>query len=131
MKLSDYTPETSLIPLGKKGHLEVRGLSFIDITGLLRRHQADMELMFEMYESAVAASSKGNDSIGDTLILKMLTEAPMLAGEIICTACGDLEATSEQARMLPFPTQALALVAVLKLTFDEVGGVKNFLGTLM
>lgn len=131
MKLSDYTPETTKVPLGKQGHLEVRGLSFIDVTSMIRNHQSDMELLFEMYEAAVQASGKGNDSVGDTLILKLLTDAPMLAGEIIRAACNDEAATSEQARMLPFPTQALALVAILKLTFEEVGGVKNFLGTLM
>ena len=129
MKLSDYTPETAKVPLGKQGHLEVRGLSFIDITTLMRRHQADMQNMFDLYEQASAGS--GNDSIGDALILKLLTEAPMLAGELICVACGDEAATSEQARALPFPTQALALVSILKLTFEEVGGVKNFLGALM
>ena len=129
MKLSDYTPETTKVPVGKQGHLEVRGLSFIDVTTLLRKHQSDMEIMFSLYESASA--STGKDNLGDTLILKLLADAPMLAGEIICVATGDPEATSEQARALPFPTQVLALVSVLKLTFEEVGGVKNFLGTLM
>jgi hypothetical protein len=131
MKLSDYTPEVAKVPLGKQGHFEVRGLSFIDITQMLRSHQADMELIFEMYEQASEQATTGKENLGDALILKLLTEAPMLAGEIIRIAAGDLEATSEQARALPFPTQALALVAILKLTFEEVGGVKNFLGTLL
>jgi hypothetical protein len=131
MKLSNYTPETAKVPLGKQGHFEVRGLSLVDIAALLRRHQADMELIFSMYEKAAAEATTGKDGIGDTLILNLLTDAPLLAGEIICMASGDDEATAEQARTLPFPTQALALVAVLKLTFEEVGGVKNFLGTLM
>jgi hypothetical protein len=131
MKLSDYTPEVTKVPLGKQGHFEVRGLSFIDITAMMRTHQADMEVIFKMYEDAANEAKTNKDNLGDALILKLLTEAPLLAAEIIRIASGDLEATSTQVRLLPFPTQALALVAILKLTFEEVGGVKNFLGALM
>jgi hypothetical protein len=132
MKLSSYVPEKKKISLaGKKDFFEVRGLSLVDVTTLLRVHQSDMEMIFSLYEKASSEATRGKDSIGDTLILNLLADAPMLAGEIICIASGDPEATSEQARTLPFPTQCEALVAILTLTFEEAGGVKNFLGTLM
>ena len=62
--------------------------------------------------------------------LTVLQEAPALVADIICRAADEPDA-HDRARMLPLPIQLNALEVITKLTFEDAGGPKAFLVSVM
>lgn len=131
MPIKNYSPETFVVRLGKDNSFTVRGITFTDLSRLIRTHQADLEVTFALYDKAIEQSKIGRDDVGDMLILNLLNDAPLLVAELIRIASGEEDLTDETILSLPFPTQIIALTQIVRLTFEEVGGVKNFLGMLL
>lgn len=132
MSLKAYKPETEAVKLGKSGAFNVRGMSTRDISKLLREHMEDIELMFGIYENMSAAGS--DSAFVDRVIGHLITEMPLLATKIIVIASDEGEFDEEalaNVEKLPLPIQMDALLKVMKLTFEEVGGVKKFMQTVM
>lgn len=119
MSLANYKPETTTVDLpGRGGSLTVRGLSFQDLTALIRDHRETIEKLFKDYSD--------EDSNAQNLLTKLLTNSPEFCAQVIALACDAPEAVNN-ARMLPITAQLDALIAVGKMTFEEAGGVKKFL----
>jgi len=119
MSLSNYNPETTTVDLpGRGGSLTVRGLSFQDLTALIRDHRETIEKLFNDY------SDDGSNA--HSLLTKLLTNSPEFCAHVIALACDEPEAVDNALR-LPLTAQLDALIAVGKMTFEEAGGVKKFL----
>jgi hypothetical protein len=115
MALSDITVPTEVISVGTN-NFTVRGLCFDDVTRIIQKHQVAVEKVIDAY---------GN-KVPDAAILQMLIgELPDLTAQVIACAADEPDNIAI-ARKLPMPKQVEALVAIAKMTFDEVGGVKKF-----
>lgn len=125
MKLSDYQPSSGEVLLGAKGSFKVKGLDFDDLQILVSNFLPDLELLWEMISEV-----KGKSALESAIIIKIATEIPALLGEIIAlsTRVFDPEATQMHARALPFPVQVRAMETISRLTFEEFGGPKVFVG---
>lgn len=136
MELKDYTIQRSKVPLpgkpkagGEKPFFEVRGLCADDLTFLITLHHGPITRALTIYQ----------EKRGETLTTKSITafvlvlvqEFPDLVAEVISAATDSLDdATRQIARKLPVTTQILALNEILKLSMEEVDGLKNLLAEM-
>lgn len=128
MSLADYQPATQVIKVGRGGSFTVRGLSLSDVQILLASYYPDIEHLVDLYGSVSDdVFARGNT---ERFILELARRAPALVADAIALAA-DEPAMSERARQLPFPVQVDALKAIGKLTFEEVGGPKKFVASLL
>ncbi len=132
MSLSDFTPDTEeiIVKRAKKGDMtfEVRGLSFQDISKIVRVHYDDLEGLFDIYETYgggdLSYVAMGKFAMG------LINDAPGLVAHIIALAADD-EANLEKAQRLPLTAQIDALKAVGRLTFSDVEDIKKMLRKAM
>lgn len=124
MTLAAFQPETLLVKT-KKVSFEVRGLSIMDISSLLRVHMNDLEALFTMYEQEAAGMSFGNVALA-RYATRLISDAPGLVAHIIALACDEPEQVNNASR-LPMIAQIEALKKIGTLTFEEVGGVKKLI----
>ena len=129
MLLADYTPERVAIK-DYKGvpRMEVRGLSLDDVSLLIRSHLADLQRLYDMLNGGDVADAF-KLLITDGFILKLLTDFPELAARMIAVAADEPGATAN-ARRLPLPLQIMAIQAIMRLTFEDVGGPKAFVALI-
>ena len=126
MALKDYVAKRSTIAVGDTQVL-IRGLRVSDISILIEGYKADLIALFAIYgesKSAPDETSKFN-----RVIVETARTLPELTSAVIALAADEPDAV-EQAKSLPFPSQIDALVKIAHLTFDEVGGLGNFLAVL-
>lgn len=127
MALSDFQPDTITIAIGKKTTFDVRGLSFIDLSSIMRTHFNDLENLFELYEKEAGQDITNlNMARYATALIK---DAPGLVAHLIALAADEPEMVNRVHR-LPLLSQVDALRAIGKLTFEEVGGVKKLIGMI-
>jgi hypothetical protein len=133
MALSDFTPESRPVVVNGKALFNVAGLSLDSLAVLVRTHMPDLEAIFDM----VMVEGLPDEGWGEHLArisTGLASQAPGLVANIIVTAQVD-EPVSEQligiARRLPFPVQVEALTNIGALTFDEAGGVKKAVESLL
>lgn len=126
MSLDDYKPEVSTVKLGKFS-AKVRGISVSDLAVLVRRHLNELTIAYA-YFTTLGTQEKLNlaDNTIESLIIKLLADAPDTAALAIAIACDEPQ-NADKVRMLPFPVQMRLAVEVIKLTFEDVGGPKAFL----
>lgn len=126
MPLKNYRPKIDTILAGEET-VALRGLNVKDISILLDGHRTLIEQMI----STMDGMEKGFDLSAkvDRLIIESIHAAPDLVAGIISLAADEPDA-GENAKSLPFATQVDALVKVFNLTFQEVGGLGNFLAVL-
>lgn len=127
MALSDFQPDTITISVGKKTTFDVRGLSFIDLSSIMRTHFNDLEHLFEIYEKE--AGQDINNMAMARYATALISDAPGLVAHLIALAADEPEMV-DRAHRLPLLTQVDALRAIGKLTFEEVGGVKKLIGMI-
>lgn len=119
MSLANYEPETTTVDLpGRGGSLTIRGLSFQDLTALIRDHRETIEKLFNDYSD--------EETNAQSLLTRLLTNSPEFCAQVIALSADSPEHV-EKARRLPVTVQLDALIAVGKMTFEEAGGVKKFL----
>lgn len=111
--------------------IDVRGLSFVDISLLINAHRADMEKLWALYNEF--AKKEGADTLGDALVmrygLELLNEAPGILANIIAVAADEPDRVTDISR-LPATVQIDALVAIGRMTIEDFGGVKKMAATL-
>lgn len=124
MSLSQYQPETLTIK-GKRHEFDVRGLSFTDLSQLIRLHYTDLEALFEIYEREAVTGGINSVSLA-RYATGLIKDAPGLVAHVIALAADEPEMV-ETAGKLPLLAQIEALKAIGKLTFEEVGGAKKLM----
>lgn len=132
MSLSDFTPDTEevVVKRARKGDMtfEVRGLSFLDISKIVKVHYDDLEGLFDLYETH-GGGDLSYVAMGK-FAMALINDAPGLVAHIIALGA-DEEAFLEKAQTLPLMAQIDALKAIAKLTFSDVEDIKKMLGKAM
>lgn len=128
MSLADYKPETKTIKT-RAVTFEVRGLSFTDISALIRLHYTDLEALFTIYEQEGVTGGMNSVSIA-RYATGLMKDAPGLVSHIIARAADEPELVDVAGR-LPLLAQVDALKAIGQLTFEEVGGAKKLMEMVM
>lgn len=132
MALSDYTPECRQVMYQGKPLFTVEGLSLETLAVLVKTHLPDLEAVFDI----VLKGEKDTETFTDQLSrvsTGLALSAPGLVANIIAVSSGE-ELTEDLIRVagrLPFPVQVQALMDIGALTFDEAGGVKKSIESLM
>lgn len=128
MSLSDFQIHTETVSF-RGGSLELRGLSLNDFSTLMRGHLADLNKLFDLYdnpetrETAIGQSAK--------FAITIVQETPAMVAQLIVLASDSSQDTLHIAERLPLPTQVECVRHVINLTFEEAGGAKKFLDSLM
>lgn len=119
------------VPVGKRGHIDVRGLSLEDLTGLLHAHLPSIIAAVDHYREA-QSNVYAKQSL-DTFLLTTATVFPALAAEIVSLAT-DGEYPADKVREAGAGLQIAALTAVAELTLEDMGDLSDpspALGALM
>lgn len=128
MSIHDYKPATAKVVF-KGGDFEVRGLALDDVAVLMRSHLSDLNALMDIYSSTAA-----NDGIKTNAMakyaLKLVKEAPGLVANLIALAADEPNEV-DAFRRLSMPIQLRAIEAIGTLTFEESGGPKNFIESLI
>lgn len=127
MGLASFTLPTETITLPRDQTMVVRGLSFEDITILVKAYGGDLTALFSQM-----ASGQGELALTDTtaLVAKFFNMAPLAAAHAIALAA-DAPEYVEAARRLPLPVQLDAIEKIAALTFEVEGGPKKVLETVI
>lgn len=127
MSIADYKPETAEVEF-KGGSLTVRGLALDDVAVLMRTHMSDIDGLVAIFQNGVsddiAIAQMSQYAMG------LLREAPGLVSNLIALACDDAE-NVPLYRQLPMPVMLRAVESIGKLTFEEAGGPKKFIESLL
>lgn len=127
MSLADFEPEKVKVAF-KKGGIEVRGLTLVDVAFLMREHLDDLEALIP-----ILSGTNVTQELGVSLLIKngaaLIREAPGLVAMAIAVAADEPDEV-DKARMLSMPAQLKAMKAIAQLTFEEAGGPKNFFESL-
>jgi hypothetical protein len=127
MSLAEFQPER-LTVTAKGVSFDVRGLSIIDISSVIKLHMNDLEALFDMYEQEAQGLSFSNVALAK-YATRLIQDAPGLVAHIIALACDEPEQVNN-AKRLPLIAQIDALKKIGKLTFEEVGGVKKLIAEM-
>lgn len=124
-----------VVKQGKNGEpdkfITVRGISLDDIMKLVRIHGKDIAAFFDDLkvgpESSVAAPSTAE------LVITALKTIPEVVADLIvlATDAAPSDKASLVARRLPLPVQTKAIMEIARLTFEEHGGVGEFVETVL
>lgn len=130
MALADYVPISESVVL-KGSSFDVRGLSLVDVSDLVRKHLTDAEKIAALFQSAESNVFTKEDE--DAIIINLVKDAPLLAASIILRASGEEgnEHAANAVMMLPFPKQLEAISKIAKVTFEEAGGAKKAIADLL
>lgn len=126
MALSDFTPDTETVVIKRRNKgdftLELRGLSFHDISRLVKTHFDDLEGLFDIYEQN-GGSDLSYIGIGKFAVA-LVNDAPGLVAHMIALASGE-EGELDKAQSLPLIAQIDAIKAIGRLTFSDVDDIKK------
>lgn len=125
MALADYQKQTRTFDL-KGGSFSVEGLSFDKFAKLITTHLTDIEAIIALVESTSNGLTDLNENNIEKIVLAAAEEAPGLVANIIASASGEDDPRAiAAAASLPVPIQFNVLMAIVDLTFSEVGGIKK------
>jgi hypothetical protein len=127
MPLATYVAPREKVALGKNDSFTVRGLSTADVSKLLQNHRQDLEALFSVFEKSKELSTQSVEVV----TMYVLEDMPSLAAELILIASDEPDASLDQVVLLPMPSQLDALGKIMKLTFEEAGGLKNFVAMIL
>ena len=131
MALADTAIERRQIVI-KGGSFELSGLSLDAFTTLIRTHLPDLEAVYELVENTTNGLSDLTEADLQTLVIAVAEQAPGFVANLIALSAGETsDKAIKVARSLPFPLQVKCLMEVVDLTFDEVGGIKKSIESVM
>jgi hypothetical protein len=132
--LANYKVEVETFQL-KGGSVVLKGLSLVEITKLVHYHLPDLESIFNLGVSVMDGETQLTEDHINRIAIALAEHAPGFLANLIATSAGETdEASIQNAAKLPFITQIDMILAIVRLTFDEAGGVKKAferLATLM
>lgn len=130
--LADYIAPHREIHLGGTS-FSVSGVSFNGVSQLLSTHFDDLDALIKLVKNA-SEGKLDNIEQGDIeqVALATIADAPGFVANLIAVAAGEAtESAVRAAASIPAPKQVEILMEVVKLTFEEVGGVKKGMGAIM
>lgn len=127
MGLADFSPERATIEHKGKPLISVRGLNLDDLKRLVSLHLFDLRQLATLL--AGAQDEVFATIAQDNFLLKLTTEVPALAHEIIAIGADEPDNAAAAAK-LPLGLQLLIMQEIARLTFEDVGGPKEFAATI-
>lgn len=142
MALADFQAERRDVMVNGKALFSVEGLSLETLALLVNTHMPDLEYVFGI----VVHGERADETLPEQLLRVargLAREAPGLVANIIAICSGEMVGKDNpahetvnaglinQARRLPFPAQVQALEMIGTMTFEEAGGVKKAVESLM
>lgn len=142
MALADFIAERRDVKVNGRVLFSVEGLSLDTLALLVSTHMPDLEYVFGI----VVHGEKPDETFQQQILrvaMGLSKQAPGLVANIIAIASGEMTrdqsdagrqanaALIETARRLPFPAQVEALEHIGAMTFEEAGGVKKAIESLM
>jgi hypothetical protein len=127
MGLADYEPERFTVNVRNKPLMEVRGLNLDDVSVLIRQHLPEIEKLYDL--AGIGQGDVFKRISQDGFMVKIVADMPELASRLIAMAA-DEPASHQKAKLLPIPVQIIALQAIVRLTFEDIGGPKAFVALL-
>lgn len=120
--MQDFVIPTTSVVWGQrvKQSLEVRGMSFQDLTLLFTTHGKTVDKIFTMVEGMNGNSTFDMKEFG----AELLTQAPQVVATMIALAT---DMPDQAAARMPFPVQVKILEAIYQMTVEEAGGLTDFL----
>jgi hypothetical protein len=128
MSLKDFVIATRSVPF-RGGSLEVRGLALNDISHLIRRYLAELNTLFQLYEKEETRDTAAAQSV--QFAVTIIQETPNLVAQLIVLATDSEPDTLHIAERLPIPVQTEVLRSIIELTFEEAGGAKKFIDSIV
>lgn len=128
MSLANFKPEVEEIKYKGQTVFTVRGLSFFDISKIVRVHYHDLDSLFDLYENT--AGQDFTAIATGKFAVNLINDAPGIISHIIALAA-DEEDQLETVQKLGIMTQYEALVAIGRLTFSDVEEVKKMVAQVV
>lgn len=132
MALADFQAERRDVMVNGKVLFSVEGLSLDTLALLVNTHLPDLEYVFGIVVHGERADETLQQQLARVAV-GLAGEAPGLVANIIAICSGEpvTDDLIRQARRLPFPAQVQALEHIGAMTFEEAGGVKKAIESLM
>lgn len=109
--------------------IALRGLSLNDFSTLMRGHLAELNKLFDLYDNDDTRETAMSQSA--TFAIKLVQETPALVAQLIVLASDSPQEELKIAESFPLPLQVECVRAIINITFEEAGGAKKFLDSLM
>jgi hypothetical protein len=128
MSLKDFKIASDVVTF-RGGSLELRGLSLNDFSVLMRNYLPELNNLFQLYENEATRDNAITQSV--KFASTVVQEAPGMVAQMI-VLCGDEEQSLlPVAARLPITVQVECVRKIIELTFEEAGGAKKFLDSLV
>ena len=106
----------------------VRGLALNDITVLVRGHLVEIDKLIAMFDNDATRETAMTEAA--RYAIKILQDAPDLAAKMIALASDEPDQADKIAK-LPLPMQVESVRKIINLTFEEFGGAKKFIDSML
>lgn len=132
MALADFQAERRNVMVNGKVLFSVEGLSLDTLALLVSTHMPDLEYVFGIVVHGEQPGETFQQQVA-RVAMGLAREAPGLVANIIAICSGEQlnDELIKTARRLPFPAQVQALEHIGAMTFEEAGGVKKAIESLM
>jgi hypothetical protein len=128
MSLKDFKIASDVVTF-RGGSLELRGLSLNDFSVLMRGYLPELNNLFKLYEDEATRENAISQSV--KFATTLVQEAPQMVAQMI-VLCGDEDQSLlPVASRLPITVQVECIHKIIELTFEEAGGAKKFLDSLV
>lgn len=124
--LADYVAHREQIELNGTS-FSVGGVSFNGLTQLINTHFSDLDAIIQLVKQAMDGDLETvSESSVERIVLSAVSDAPGFVSNLIAIAAGEpTEKAVQAAAAIPAPKQIEIVLKIVKLTFEEVGGVKK------
>ena len=117
MSLENYRAPTHTVPLTNGQSITVRALTLPDFAAIAQEHGSDLAALGELLKRESWASADAAALAQQALVI-----APDVVAQALALAADEPDAADAVGK-LPLPVVVLALVAVVRLTLESVGGL--------
>lgn len=128
MTLKDFQIATRSVDF-RGGSLSVRGLALNDISHLIRDYLTELNTLFALYSKEESRETANAQSV--QFAVTIIKETPNMVAQLIVMATDSTQGELHIAERLPIPVQTEVLRNVIELTFEEAGGAKKFLDSIV
>lgn len=132
MLFEDFSVPSKIIKSNGRNVIEVRGLSFADLSELVNNHKPDVDKIIDLWKSFDREGLP--EEVGYEMMaqfaFEILHKAPGIITNVI-SICADCPEHADKVARLPLSVQVASIEAIIKLTSDDFGGMKPMMGKIM